>query len=169
MKKTRNTKGILEALLVIGLILATLTACESKPLEVTEAEIGSAPRGQPLHITSIKIFPEPIVGEIATLEVEVMSTEDEADVKFTVETWEESGNKIHLVSGDTGWQGSLAANQPRIFKVKICVMEEGSWPLELSIISYLPGNYAWSDYETLHLESALDAAKLVGSHDYTFS
>lgn len=171
MKKTRNTKGMLEALLVTGLILITLTACESKPLEITDAEIGSAPAGQPLHITSIKIFPEPIVGEIATMEVEVISTEDETDVKFTVDTLESVGNKIHLVSGDANWQGSLAADQPKIFQVKICVTEEGSWPVRIFVSLLLPDkdNNLWYDFEIIQLESTLDLVKLIPSSKYTFS
>lgn len=60
MKKTRNTKGMLKAQLVIGLILEeTLTACESKPLEVTD----------------ISVHPDPVIGQTATLRVEIMSVD----------------------------------------------------------------------------------------------
>ncbi len=39
------------ALLVLGLILATLTACESKPLQVTD----------------VSVYPDPVIGQTATL------------------------------------------------------------------------------------------------------
>jgi hypothetical protein len=96
--------------------------------------------GIPLNITSVKVFPEPVVGQIVTLEVEIMATDDEPYVKFSVDTREEIGGKVQLIGGDTLWQGSLVANQPQKLQVKVCVLEEGSWPVEFVVVAYLPDN-----------------------------
>jgi hypothetical protein len=152
MKQPRKLRGVTYLLLFIGLVLS---ACN--------------PADQPLQITSVKVFPKPVVGEVVTLEIVVMSTDDEADVKFTIDTLEYAGNKIHLVSGATNWQGSLVANQPNKFQVKVCVVEEGSWPVEFDVVSHLPDNNVWSDFETIHLESSLNSGKLIRGSDYTFS
>ncbi len=151
LNKSNKARCVANLVLFIGLILS---ACN--------------PADQPLQITSVKVFPRPIVGRIVTLEIEIMSADDEADVKFTMDTLEYAGNKIHLVSGATSWQGSLVANQPQRFQVKVCVIEEGSWPVELYVVSYLPENNVWSDAETIHLESSLYWGKVIPGSAYTF-
>jgi len=141
-------------LLMVGLVLL-LGACN--------------PADQPLHITDVTVTPDPVVGQIVTLEVEVMSTEDETDVVFTVDTLERAGNKIHLVSGEPRWQGSLTANQPEVFQFSVCVVEEGSWPIEIRAVSYLPNNNVWDAFETITLESSITSGRLIRSWDYTYS
>lgn len=153
MEKTRVQKKIQYLLLFIAL---AVSACSSSG-------------GYPLNITSVKVFPEPIVGKIVTLEVEIMSVDDKAGVKFTIDTLEDTGNKIHLVSGDTSWQGSLVANQPKIFQVKICVIEEGTWPVRLYTALPLSDQEGGYDFDIIHLESTLDSGKFIPSSEYTFS
>jgi hypothetical protein len=140
--------------LMVGLVLL-LGACN--------------PAGQPLHITNVSVTPEPVVGRIVTLEVEIMSTEDEADVIFTVDTLESAGNKIHLVSGEPRWQGSLTANQPQVFQFSVCVVEEGSWPIDITVVSYLPNNNVWDDFEIIQIESSITSGRLIRGQDYTYS
>lgn len=151
MKPSLKTKNVIN-LFLMGLIL---NACTSSSI--------------PLNITSVKVFPEPIVGEIVTLEIEIMSSNDEPNVKFTVDTREHLGNKVHLIGGDTLWQGSLVANQPQELQVKVCVVEEGSWPVEFFVVSYLPENNGWIDGEIIHLISSLESGKLIRESAYTFS
>ncbi len=153
MKKTRAQKKITNLLLFITL---AVSACSSSG-------------GFPLNITSVKVFPEPIVGEVVTLEVEIVSVDDKVDVKFTIDTLEDTGNKIHLVSGEPTWQGTLTANQPKIFQVKICVMEEGSWPVRLYTALPSSDQEGGYDFEIIQLESTLDSGKLIPSSEYTFS
>jgi len=127
------------------------------------------PADQPLRITGVTVTPDPVVGQIVTLEVEVMSTEDETDVVFTVDTLESAGNKIHLVSGEPRWQGSLTANQPEVFQFSVCVVEEGSWPIDITVVSYFPNNNGWADFEIIHLESSVTSGRLIRGQDYTYS
>lgn len=157
MKKTRGT---INSFLFIALVLNACTSSAS---------------GIPLNITSVKVFPEPIVGQIVTLEVKIMSTDDEPYVKFAVKT----GNKVHLIGGDTIWQGSLTANQAQKLQVQVCVVEEGSWPVEFSVTTDSPDNPSgtqsaadgWSgmDFETIQLVSSLESGKLIRASAYTFS
>ena len=84
MKKSNKARRMANLSLFIGLVL-----------------ISCSPSGGPLNITSVKVFPEPVVGEIVILEIEIMSTNDEPNVKFTVDTREHLGNKVHLIGGDT--------------------------------------------------------------------
>ena len=155
MKKINTQKRMASLFLFIGL---TVSACSSS---------GGYP--YPLNITSVKVFPEPIVGEVVTLEVEIVSVDDKVDVKFTIDTLEDTGNKIHLVSGEPAWQGTLTANQPKIFQVKICVMEEGSWPVRLYTALPSSDQEGGYDFEIIQLESTLDSGKLIPSSEYTFS
>ena len=149
MKKSNKARRMANLSLFIGLVL-----------------ISCSPSGLPLNITSVKVFPEPVVGQIVTLEVEIMATDDEPYVKFSVDTREEIGGKVHLIGGDTLWQGSLVANQPQKLQVKVCVLEEGSWPVEFVVVSYLPDNDGWIDVETIQLESSLESGKLIRGSAY---
>ena len=154
MKKTRGT---INSFLFIALVLNACTSSAS---------------GLPLNIISVKVFPEPIVGQIVTLEVKIMSTDDEPYVKFSVKT----GNKVHLIGGDPIWEGSLVANQPQKLQVQVCVVEEGSWPVEFSASTGSPDNRVatqsaadgWSGIavETIQLESTLESGKLIRARDY---
>jgi hypothetical protein len=135
--------------------LFTLTAC--------------TPPRQPLQITYVSVSPEPVVGEIVTLMVEVTADNDEPDVTFTVDTLESAGNMIHLVSGEPQRQASLAAGEPQAFSVQVCVVQEGSWPIEVRAVAHHPDGSLWDALETIHLESTLESGRLIRSKDYTFS
>ena len=163
MKKPNKAKGITNLSLFIGLVLISCYPSSYHP------------SGLPLNITSVKVFPEPVVGQIVTLEVKIMSTDDEPYVKFAVDT----GNEVHLIGGDTIWQGSLTANQAQKLQVQVCVVEEGSWPVEFSVTT-VPSDRSkatesaadgWSgmDVERIQLESSLESGRLIRGSDYTIS
>jgi len=124
---------------------------------------------QPLHITNVSVSPNPIVGQVVTLEVEVTADNDEPNVTFTVDTLESAGNKIHLVSGNSQQQVSLVAHQPQTFQLEVCVIQEGSWPIEIRAVARHPDGSGWDAFEKIQLESTLDSGKLIRSKDYTFS
>jgi len=138
-------------LFIVLALISVLSAC--------------APRSEPLEITSIKVFPESIVGQIVTLEITVESAEDGDNVEFFADTLEYGGNKVHLIGGDTNWQGSLTANYPQTFQMSVCVVEEGTWPVEFTVRSI--GRDGWFDFERIHLESTLESGKLILSKDFT--
>jgi hypothetical protein len=125
--------------------------------------------GQPLHITNVSVFAEPSVGEIVTLQVEIMADNDEPDVTFTVDTLESAGNKVHLVSGDAQRKFSLAAKQPQTFQVEVCVVQEGSWSLQIAAVAHHPDGSLWDAFEIIHLDSTLESGKLIRSRDYRYN
>jgi hypothetical protein len=142
-------------LFILLVLISLLSAC--------------APQSRPLEITSVKVSPEPVVGQIVTLEVKVQSTFDQSGVTFTADTLEEHGNQVHLISGDSHWEGSLTANQPQTFTVTVCVLEEGTWPVDFEVYSFPPGYDGLTDAERIHLESTLESGNLILPKDYTFS
>ncbi len=140
---------------LVSLALFILSAC--------------TPPSIPLNITNVTVSPDSVVGQIVTLEVEIMADNDEPNVVFTLDTLESAGSKIHLVSGASQRQVSLTAKQPQTFQVEVCVTQEGSWPTEVRAVAHHPDGSGWDDIETIHLESTLDSGKLIRSRDYTFS
>ncbi len=146
MKKSRNTKDTLETLLVIGLILITLTACESKPLEVTD----------------VSVHPDPVIGQTATLRVEIMSINDEKDVTIIVTL----PDGVKLMSGDLEWKGSLIANQPQTHELDLCVLYEGEWGLFISTYSTFTPTSSYGDSEILYIITSADTVMVSTSGKY---
>lgn len=154
-KTASQVRSMFDGLVRVSLTARLLSSC--------------SPPSQPLHITKITVSPEPKVGEIVTLQVEVMADNDEPDVTFTVDTLEGAGNRIHLVSGDPEQHVSLTAEQPQSFQVEVCIVQEGSWPLEIRVVARHPDGSGWDAFEISHLESTLESGKLILSRDYAFS
>jgi hypothetical protein len=146
MKPSIKTKSKLETLLVIGLILITLTACEGKPLQVTD----------------VSVHPDPIVGQTATLRVEIMSIDDEKDVTIIVTL----PDGVKLMSGELEWKGSLIANQPQTHELDLCVLYEGDWSLYISTYSTIPPNDRYGDAEILHLVTSGNTVNVIPGEKY---
>lgn len=154
-RETRSQNHVVTVMCLALLVLSACTSPSDKP---------------PLQIVSVSISPEPVVGQIVTLEVQIMSTKDEADVVFLVNMFEKEISKVHLVSGEAEWNGLLIANEPKTFQLKICVLQEGSWPIEIQSASRLSENkYQYNAVETIHIESTVDSGRLIRNWEYTFS
>ena len=123
------------------------------------------PANVPLQFTSVSVSPEPIVGQIVTLDVQIMSIQDESQVTFTLKTLEQDGNKLQLVFGEPEWTGLLTANQPQSFQFSICVWQAGSWPIRIRAVLRLPDGNDWHALETIHLESSSDSGQLIRGQD----
>jgi hypothetical protein len=114
-------------------------------------------------ITEAYIRPDPIVGEIVTLHIEVMSGEDEDDVTIGALL----PDAINLVDGELEWHGSLKANQPQAHKMSICVLRPGeNWRIYLGVSSKLSETSSIGDGDTLNIESTIDSAVVIPSKDY---
>lgn len=127
-----------------------------------------SPAQAPLRISNVSVSPEPKVGQVVTLSIEIMSTEDEPDVVLTIDALESAGNKIHVVSGETWWQGPLVANQSQSFQLSVCATEEGTWPIQIDARRVAEGD-KYFDFEIIHLKSSLSSGELIRERDYTFS
>jgi len=116
-----------------------------------------------LEIQAASISPEPIVGRVVTLHIELISTRDEPDT--TLEVTLPGG--VELVTGELVWQGALAANEPKAFDLSIRVTAEGEWPIIIHTHSRLSPTSVYSDDETLHIQSTSDSAQVIPSSEYT--
>ena len=73
----------------VAFILLGLSAC--------------TPASFPLKITDVSAKPDPVVGKVVTLEVEIQSSEDEQDVILQIVP----PDAVRLIAGALSWHGSL--------------------------------------------------------------
>jgi hypothetical protein len=117
----------------------------------------------PLRISTISISPEPMVGAVVRMTVEVVSTGDEPDMKVAV--YLPAG--VKLAGGDQEWKGSLAANIPLQHSWDICVIYPGDWRVIVITDSYHSESVIYTDVETVRIHSELDSARFVMGRWYT--
>ncbi len=125
----------------------------------------AVPPTAPLRITDISVAPEPVIGQTATLRVEVMSKYDEPDAAIAI--YLPPG--VKLMGGDILWEGSLKANQPQTHEISICVLYEGNWRLNIETYSRLSETSSYGDSEVLHIITSGNTAKAVYGKDYHFT
>ena len=111
----------------------------------------------PLRITTISISPEPIVGAVVQMSVEVVSTKDEP--VMNVRVYPPEG--VKLVGGDLEWNGSLAPDIPVQLSWDICVLYSGDWRVTVIANSFHSEGVVYTDVETVHIHSELDSAQFV--------
>lgn len=116
----------------------------------------------PLRIVDASISPDPVIGQTATLHVEVMSTKDEPDTTIQIDL----PPGIKLMTGELLWEGSLTANQSQSHEIAICVLYEGDWRLNIETYSLIPPNSGYEDSETLHLITTADTVRIVPGGAY---
>lgn len=148
---SQNVITVVRRIVCIILALVWITACAQTPV--------------PRHpmITKAYIEPDPIVGEIVTLHIDVLSGKDEADVTIGALLPDE----INLVSGDLEWHGSLKANQPQTHEMSICVLHPGKeWRIFIGLSSQLSETSSIGDTEILNIESTTNSAHVIPSIDY---
>jgi len=136
---------------LFGVLLLLLSACNTS--------------SGPLRITDISVHPDPVIGQTATLHVEVMSTKDEPDITI----WIELPPGVKLMSGNLMWEGSLSANQPQSHEVDICVLYEGDWRLDIGAYSILSTTSSYEDSEVLHIINSGDGVRVAYGADYHFT
>ncbi|VAW33782.1 hypothetical protein MNBD_CHLOROFLEXI01-1173 [hydrothermal vent metagenome] len=131
-----------------------------------------------------EIEPEPIVGEIVTLRIEVVSEKFSGDGEINIQMLGE----INFVAGSPEWQktlvthetstgsqtleifvwrGHIEANEPQIQEVSICVTQPGEWGISLNAgTTGLDGGGGDVDGTRLHIISTADSAQVIPSSDY---
>jgi len=116
----------------------------------------------PLEITALSVSPEPVVGQVVTLRVEIESTSDEDDVTVLIQIPE----AVRLMDGTLTWHGSLRAREPKVHRVSVCVLIEGDWRIGVTAFSRFPEGDSYGDYDTFHLISTGDSGLGVPGHEY---
>ena len=147
-------------------IITSLVALEIPGFIIFALMASSINSQYPVYFRNIYVSPQPVVGQISKLYVEIASKQDESEVDFKVDFLEKYGNKIHLISGITDWHGDLSANQPKIFVMEICVTQEGIWPVHLAVGAV---ERPIMSSETIHIDSTLESSILIRSRNYTYS
>lgn len=130
------------------LLLFCLTAC---------------PATLPIEITNITVKPAPLIGQVANVRFEFMSTEDEPDT--TLEIVLQDG--VKLVSGDLIWQGSLTANQIESHEISICTQFEGVWRIQGVLWSDLATGGSYEVAESVFLEVSDNTARVLNAYEYS--
>lgn len=120
------------------------------------------PPSIPLQIVNLSVSPEPLVGQLVTLRIEIMSIYDESNVTI----WVVLPEGVELVAGSLEWQGSLTANHIQSHELSIRVIQEGDWELRIGAFSTLSANNGYQDTETLHLISDFNSTNIVPGREY---
>lgn len=128
----------------------------------------TSPTG-PLHISNVTVFPEPRVGQIVEVQAELLSTYDEEEVVITVDSLEQGGSQVHLVSDQTEWREPLTANEPKIITFSVCVLKEGLWPIEIFAVSKRADGDIHSDSETTHFASTLESGYIILARNFSIT
>jgi hypothetical protein len=140
-------KGITTA----AFILLCLSAC--------------TPASFPLKITDVSARPDPVVGKVVTLEVEIQSSEDEDDVTLQIVP----PDAVRLIAGALSWHGSLRAGEPVQHSVSLCVLYPGDWRIYVGAYSLVSDETKYADSDTIHFISTSEAGQAVPGYAYSFS
>ena len=125
----------------------------------------SAPQ-LPIEISAASASKPPTVGKMVDLLVEVRSIGEEPDVLLTLSF----PPMIYSPVEKPQWHLNLQDNKPQTISTEICVLEEGSWLIDVSIASYFDdGELKYGDLRVLQIISAEDSAKVLLEKDITYS
>ncbi len=129
------------------------------------ASCSSAPR-LPIEISDVSASRPPVVGRLVDLNIEVRSIGDEPDAIVTLSL----PPAIHSTEGIKQWELALADNDPQILSTEICVLEEGSWLIDVGIAAYFDnGEFKYGDQGAIGLISSEDTAELLLEKDISFN
>ena len=125
----------------------------------------SAPQ-LPIEISAASASSPPAVGKLVELLLEVRSIGDEPNVLLTLSF----PPMIYSPLEKPQWNLNLQDNNPQKISTKICVLEKGSWLIDVSIASYFDdGEFKYGDRRVLQIISAEDSAKVLLEKDITYS
>ncbi len=120
------------------------------------------PPRSPLEISRISVSPDPILGRIVTLSVEVESSKDEPDTQLVIYL----PDGIKSIEGALTWRGSLQAETPSVHQTSICVQYEGDWKIIVTAVSQRPEGYAYDTVETLRVQSSPIYGRAIMGRNY---
>jgi hypothetical protein len=142
----------------------TYLARVAMPAILAAALLTACPPSFPLKITRVSASPDPVVGRIVTLQVEITSTQEEDDVTINIHPPE----GILLIDGDLLWHGSLRAGETATHSVSLCATLEGDWGIFVIARSALPGDETkYVDVESIHFISGLTRGQAIPGSQYT--
>lgn len=129
---------------------------------------GCIQQHSPLRVVSVSASSEPAVGQVVTLRVEVISTEDEPELEIGVDVPE--GVKLiggaEPAGGAIILQGTLQADQPQVYEVQVCVLYEGAWRIGITVVSKLDKSNVHLDNSGIYLVSTHTSGSAIPSDQY---
>lgn len=112
-----------------------------------------------LKFNAVTITPEPLVGKVVTLRLELVASRDVPDATILITLPEE----IALVTGAATWQVPLVAGQPTVQEVTLRVLKPSHTLLFVQV--YSPAGPATETFalESLSIDSQIDRATVLPS------
>lgn len=134
---------------IVAALLLALSAC--------------TPARFPLQISDLSVSPDPVVGKVVALDVQIRSSDDEENVLLQIRL----PDGVRLIEGDLEWHGSLAADEPVKQSVFLCVVYPGDWRIYIGAYSLVDGNTKYADSDTIHFISTAESGRAVPGAEYT--
>lgn len=158
-KKQLEAKKLLWICLGLCLTFASLTACTSASLDIQ---------------INASISPEPVVGELVTLRIEIISPKFGGNGQLVVfhseeinfldigSEWQSPAGGVGGDGKNLGWSGPVVAGAPLIHELTLCVTKPGNWVIYITMGTDEGGVGA----DQLHIISTADSAQVIPSSEY---
>jgi hypothetical protein len=124
-----------------------------------------APR-MPVYIDDVWTTDPPVVGKIVTMGVRIKSVSDEDNLIFVLRF----PDKFLVNENPLRWEFGLNANQEKVVYADICVLETGSWLIDVGIASYFDdGEFKYGDRRVIGILSYPSEEKVILEKDIVYS
>lgn len=131
---------------------------------IVVALVGCMSQRSLVKVINVSAFPDPIVGQVVTLRVEVLATVDGTDARIDIVLPDE----INLVAGDLTWYGDLTANQPQVHEISICVLQPGIWRIATGTHATFDSKRVGSgDGGDVYVESTANSGRIMSVAEYS--
>lgn len=125
---------------------------------------GCSTSDPPLHIRDIRVSPQPAIGKIVTMAVEIENRNPQGYDKIVFELEPTSG--ILLVDGQKSLNMPIQQGERKTLSIPICVTQEGAQKIRLWVSIPLSANSAMTDRDTLNIAIYGTQTYVVKDQDY---
>lgn len=120
----------------------------------------------PIYIEDVWTSESPQVGQIVTMGVRIKSVSDEDNIVLALSFPE----MVAVFDSQLIWEFRLKARQEKEIYTDICVLETGSWLVDVGISSiYDDGEMKYGDRRVIGIISYPSEAKVILERDITYS
>lgn len=115
-----------------------------------------------LVITDVTVFPEPIVGTVVVMRLNITSTISSSEADLLIEL----PDGIQLIAGSLSWHGSLSANQPYTHEISLMVLDDGDWHIAIGAnLPTSPVTYI-GDMYYFYIVSSISSAQVLSEAEF---
>lgn len=120
----------------------------------------------PVFVEEVWSLEPPEVGKIVTMGLRIKSVTDEENIVFVLAF----PDMIAVFDSPSRWEFGLKSRQEEIIHTDICVLETGSWLIDVSIASFFDdGEMKYGDRKVIGIVSYPSEAKVILEKDITYS